>query len=175
MLSLPLEMSGTDSLPITAASGSGGDASSTLGPSPGRIDRSLQFLESQSQAVRMEIRTKEQANKATPGTYSRHVNSYQSWWDVAEALKVSQNRNLVALPAFPIISAKVSMFLQYETTREKVSSLIPLVIACPNGRLEKAWRRNYSWIVGWEVPNLAGHLGLGGVSPQHTAPIQGFP
>ncbi|KAJ7720340.1 hypothetical protein B0H16DRAFT_1793545 [Mycena metata] len=119
MLSLPLEMSGTDSLPITAASGSGSDASSTLGPSPGRIDRSLQFLESQSQAVRMEIRTKEQANKATPGTYSRHVNSYQSWWDVAEALKVSQNRNLVALPAFPIISAKVSMFLQYETTREK--------------------------------------------------------
>ncbi|KAJ7858249.1 hypothetical protein B0H14DRAFT_2224631, partial [Mycena olivaceomarginata] len=30
-----------------------------------------------------------------------------------------QNPRLVALPAMPIIAAKVVMFLQYETTREK--------------------------------------------------------
>jgi hypothetical protein len=126
MLSLSAETGGTHSLTTghtknsSTLIASGINASLTLGPSPGRLSRSLQFLDSQSHAVRMEIRAKEQENKETPTTYSRHVNTYQAWWDVAETTKVLQNRSLVALPALPIIAAKVAMFLQYETTREKV-------------------------------------------------------
>jgi hypothetical protein len=93
------------------------------GPSPGRLNFSLQQLESESQKIRLEIRAKEQEDKATPKTYDRHLKSYETWWDAAELAKVLQNNKLVALPAMPIIASKVAMFLQYETTRKKVSYL----------------------------------------------------
>ncbi|KAJ7761274.1 hypothetical protein DFH07DRAFT_771599 [Mycena maculata] len=69
--------------------------------------------------IRSKKQAKEQADKATPKTYSRHYNCYETWWNTFEAAKILRNRQLVALPAMPIIAAKVVMFLQYETTREK--------------------------------------------------------
>ncbi|KAJ7846497.1 hypothetical protein B0H14DRAFT_3678794 [Mycena olivaceomarginata] len=122
MLSLS---SHTDVLPspgLAVARGSGGTTSTGSNPSvpsPGRVNRSLQLLESQAHTVRLEIRAREQESKATPKTYGRHVNSYQSWWDLSEAAKVIRDPTLAALPALPIIAAKVAMFLQYENTREK--------------------------------------------------------
>ncbi|KAJ7637946.1 hypothetical protein DFH06DRAFT_1138595 [Mycena polygramma] len=91
----------------------------TLGPSPGRLNRSLALLESEAHAIRLQIQTKEQIDKATPKTYSRQYNSYATWWDISQAEKVKQNRDLVALPAMPIFAAKVVPFLLSESTREK--------------------------------------------------------
>jgi hypothetical protein len=130
MLSLP---SHTDVLPspgLAVARVSGGTTSTGSNPSvpsPGRVNRSLQLLESQAHTVRLEIRAREQESKATPKTYGRHVNSYQSWWDLSEAAKAIRDPTLAALPALSIIAAKVAMFLQYESTREKVCPSVEVV------------------------------------------------
>ncbi|KAJ7775217.1 hypothetical protein B0H14DRAFT_3588328 [Mycena olivaceomarginata] len=143
MLSLS---SHTDVLPspgLAVARGSGGTStgSNPSVPSPGRVNRSLQLLESQAHAVRLEIRAREQESKATPKTYGRHVNSYQSWWDLSEAAKVIRDPTLAALPALPIIAAKVAMFLQYESTQGEGSSIGKSQISQVISALED-YRRN---------------------------------
>ncbi|KAJ6533858.1 hypothetical protein DFH09DRAFT_970435, partial [Mycena vulgaris] len=79
----------------------------------------MALLESESHALRLQSQAKEQEDKGTFKTYRRHFGSYQIWWDLSEAKKVSQNPHLVAIPALPITAAKVAMFLQYESSREK--------------------------------------------------------
>ncbi|KAJ7201443.1 hypothetical protein C8J57DRAFT_1102934, partial [Mycena rebaudengoi] len=79
----------------------------------------LTLLEAESHAIRLQSQVKEQEDKGTSKTYGRHLTSYQNWWDSSEADKVSKNPQVVAIPALPITAAKVAMFLQYESTREK--------------------------------------------------------
>ncbi|KAJ7445605.1 hypothetical protein FB451DRAFT_1055529 [Mycena latifolia] len=83
------------------------------------MNLSISLLEVESHALRLESQAKEQGDKATGKTYARHFNSYSTWWDLAEATKISKNPHLVAIPALPITAAKAAMFLQYESTREK--------------------------------------------------------
>ncbi|KAJ7464891.1 hypothetical protein B0H11DRAFT_1628424, partial [Mycena galericulata] len=89
------------------------------GPSPGRLDRSMQLLEAESHAVRLSLQEKEQGDKGTSKSYARQVASYRSWWDDSQAVKVLKNPLLTPIPAFPPTVAKVCMFLQYEASREK--------------------------------------------------------
>lgn len=84
----------------------------------------MTLLEEESHAIQLESQAKEQGDKATSKTYSRHVSRYQDWWNLSEATKISQNPRLVAIPALPITPAKVAMFLQYESTREKVGLVL---------------------------------------------------
>ncbi|KAJ7154430.1 hypothetical protein C8R43DRAFT_885108 [Mycena crocata] len=83
----------------------------------------MQLLEAETHALRLESRAKDQSGKGTGKSYGRHVNSYQAWWDQHEVEKVLKDPRLVAIPALPITAAKVAMFLQYESTREKVCTL----------------------------------------------------
>lgn len=126
MLSLSSEaITSNDDLPTTTTTpGMQGPprAVNTLdtGPSPGRMNRSLQALEAESHAVRLALHEKEQGDKGTSKSYARQVASYQAWWDTSEAAKVAKNTQLAPIPAFPPTVSKVCMFLLYETSREKV-------------------------------------------------------
>ncbi|KAJ7822725.1 hypothetical protein B0H14DRAFT_2598298 [Mycena olivaceomarginata] len=80
---------------------------------PGRLNLSLQLLESQSHAIRLSIQAKEQGDKETPKTYARQYSAYESWWNASEAAKAAKNRCLVTIPAMPIIPSKVATFLEY--------------------------------------------------------------
>ncbi|KAJ7836470.1 hypothetical protein B0H14DRAFT_3704951 [Mycena olivaceomarginata] len=114
MLSLS---SHTDVLPspgLAVARGSGGITSTGFNPSvpsPGRVNRSPQLLESQAHTVRLEIRAREQESKATP----KDIRAACQFVPIV----VIRDPTLAALPALPIIAAKVAMFLQYESTWEK--------------------------------------------------------
>ncbi|KAJ7924506.1 hypothetical protein B0H13DRAFT_2315402 [Mycena leptocephala] len=85
--------------------------------SPGRLNLSLQSLESQSHAIRLSIQAKEQGDKETPKTYARQYSAYESWWNASEAAKAAKNRRLVAIPAMPIIPSEVATFLEYVVGR----------------------------------------------------------
>ncbi|KAK7027698.1 hypothetical protein R3P38DRAFT_3190769 [Favolaschia claudopus] len=122
MLSFPLDsenLAPISTVSVSSPKPPSPSSANALGPSPGRIQYSIDALEAESHATRLKIRAKEQEDKGTSQTYERHFRSYQAWWDSSEAAKVAQNSRLAALPAMPITAAKVSMFLAYESTREK--------------------------------------------------------
>lgn len=85
-----------------------------------RIDTSLAELEVTSHAIRMALAAKEQSDKGTANSYTRHVNNYLKWWASYQAGECQQNPSRIPLPAEPITAAKVAMFLNYETTWLKV-------------------------------------------------------
>jgi len=99
-------------------------------PSP-RMQHSEDHLEAASQAVRLRVATEERSDKSTPATYERHVNSYINWWECYQAAEVNSDPKKTAIPAFPITAAKVTMFLDYTSTRPKVSvAPIHLYLSC---------------------------------------------
>jgi hypothetical protein len=174
-LALNIIAPGTGTLQVTATASA--TAPRVPGPSPNRVKHSLQLLESESHSIRLIIRAKEQEDKVTPKTYEHHYNCYEAWWNAAEVAKVTQNPRLVALPAMPIIAAKVVMFLQYETTREKVycSCSLPCHLLLIFNT-EKAWiERDHRWVVCRKVPNLAGHLSPRVLSLEFPASSQRLP
>lgn len=96
--------------------------SSRAPPSPSsQMQRSVDSLEANSQAVRLALAAKEQSDKSTPETYERHVKRYATWWDTYQTQVVQSDATMTAIPALPITAAKVTMFLEYESTRPKVS------------------------------------------------------
>ncbi|KAJ6620587.1 hypothetical protein B0H10DRAFT_2215859 [Mycena sp. CBHHK59/15] len=87
--------------------------------SPERLQRSIQVLEARSHDVRLGISADEQAGKGTDPAYARHVRSYESWWALNQASRVEADPSWKEVPAHPITVTKVTLFLEYETTREK--------------------------------------------------------
>ena len=81
---------------------------------------SLVALEADSQAARLAQVKQEQSDKSTADTYQRHVDRYEKWWVGYQVERVSTTPGWITIPAFPITTVKVSMFLGYESTREKV-------------------------------------------------------
>jgi hypothetical protein len=92
---------------------------------------SLAALEADSQAARLAHAKREQSDKSTVGTYKRHVNRYEKWWQGYQAEQMNAIPGWTTIPAFPIMAAKVSMFLGYESTREKVSLSLSLHHVAP--------------------------------------------
>jgi hypothetical protein len=86
---------------------------------------SLAALEADSQAARLAHTMREQSDKATAKTYKRHVDRYERWWQGYQAERASAIPGWTMIPAFPITAARASMFLGYESTREKVCLLGP--------------------------------------------------
>lgn len=86
----------------------------------GTMEFSLQTLDAESHAARLAIADHEQSDKATHNTYQRHLRSYQKWFEADQKRLVAQDPRRIAIPALPITAAKVTTFLQHETTREKV-------------------------------------------------------
>jgi len=106
----PVAMLGTPSRTLTHAA-----------PSP-RMQHSMDSLEAASQVVRLGLAMKEQSNKSTPATYERHINHYVDWWTSYQAVEINGDLTKTVIPAFPITAAKATMFLDYTSTRAKVSS-----------------------------------------------------
>jgi hypothetical protein len=79
----------------------------------------MALLEADSHAVRLEMADKEQSSKATKAKYERYLHAYETWWDANQAQIVRSDSSRVAIPALPITVAKVAMFLNYESNRER--------------------------------------------------------
>jgi hypothetical protein len=84
--------------------------------------QSLAELDATSHAFRLSQAAKDQNRKGTGSTYDRHVRRYTEFWDQYQAELSVVNPSRVSIPSFPVTAAKVAMFLQHESTREKVSS-----------------------------------------------------
>lgn len=98
--------------------------------SPGsRMQQSMDHLEAASQAVRLKFATKEQSDKSTPATYERHVNNYVAWWDAYQLRELARDPTTTTIPALPVTAAKVTMFLEYTSTRAKASGFLLHLIA----------------------------------------------
>jgi len=104
-------------------------------PSDG-LQASLAALEAKSHAVRLAKVTLEQRDKATSLTYGRHITRYETWWAADQAEYALKNPGWTRIPAFPVTPAKACMFLEHESTREKVFlslslSLLVYVLTSP--------------------------------------------
>ena len=88
-------------------------------PSDG-LQASLAALEAKSHAVRLARVTLEQSDKSTSLTYGRHVTRYEKWWATDQEEYARNNPGWTRIPAFPVTPAKVCMFLEHESNREKV-------------------------------------------------------
>lgn len=93
--------------------------------SPACMQQSVDLLEAASQAVRLRIAQKEQSDKSTMASYARHVDAYTAWWATYQNSILEEYPNQVSIPAFPITAAKATMFLEYTSTRPKVSTAFP--------------------------------------------------
>ena len=91
------------------------------GPDLNGMQQSLADLEAASHAFRLAQAESDQKKKGTGATYDRHVRRYNDFWDRYQAELCLGNPQRVSVPSFPITAAKVAMFLQHESTREKVS------------------------------------------------------
>jgi hypothetical protein len=91
-------------------------------PSDG-LQASLAALEVKSHAVRLAKVRLEQSDKSTALTYGRHITRYEKWWADDQEEYVEKHPGWTCIPAFPITPAKACVFLEHESTREKVSPL----------------------------------------------------
>jgi len=91
------------------------------------MQASLAALEIESHATRLAQVKKEQNDKSTGTTYQRHIKRYEQWWLQYQVEQTARIPGWTSIPAFPITAAKVSMFLEYEATREKVCSPFSIV------------------------------------------------
>jgi hypothetical protein len=93
----------------------------SLGPDLNGMQQSLADLEAASHAFRLAQAESDQKKKGTGATYDWHVRRYNDFWDQYQAELCLGNPQRVSVPLFPIMAAKVAMFLQHESTHEKVS------------------------------------------------------
>jgi hypothetical protein len=155
-------------------SGSGG----TLAlPSP-RMQHSVNRLEAASQAVRLRLATKEQSDKSTPATYRRHVDSYVAWWDAFQAAEITGDSAKTAIPALPITAAKATMFLDYTSTRAKVSHVIdshPLAISSPQHLSAEARQLgDHPWVRGRSQRHQTNDIGARKPPVPTPTPLQAY-
>ena len=100
------------------------------------MQASLAALEAESQAIRLAYAKRVQGDKSTGNTYGRHVKNYEKWWKSFQAKQRDNIPGWTTVPAFPIMAAKVTTFLEYECTREKVGFSLSL----------------YRWLLSTELP-----------------------
>jgi hypothetical protein len=82
---------------------------------------SKRMLHADSHKKRQEYVAREQNDKGTKDSYSRHIQAYQLWWDhIYQPSLLLSDPSRRRLPAFPITAAKAMMFLDYESARPKV-------------------------------------------------------
>ncbi|KAK6974833.1 hypothetical protein R3P38DRAFT_3479541 [Favolaschia claudopus] len=107
--SLPLAVTLPATLPPTPTNSSSSSSAA--------MKAALDDLEAQSHLIRQQVAAEELSDKETARSYARQVTNYQVWWDENQAKLAADDPRRIVLPAYPIIPAKVALFLQYETTR----------------------------------------------------------
>ncbi|KAJ7635953.1 hypothetical protein DFH06DRAFT_1139033 [Mycena polygramma] len=80
------------------------------------MQQAMDALEARSHLIRQTIAAEEQSDKETGATYARQVQNYEAWWILSQALLLRDGPAHVSIPAFPITAAKVTVYLEYETT-----------------------------------------------------------
>ncbi|KAJ7849025.1 hypothetical protein B0H13DRAFT_1906414 [Mycena leptocephala] len=118
----PLLPSSDPVLPLSVIAPSLPTPSTSL-DSDSRMKQALAALEAKSHVIRQGVAAEEQSDKETGATYARQVRNYQMWWEASQAALLIAEPSHIVIPAFPIIPAKVTVFLEYETTRPQVSCL----------------------------------------------------
>lgn len=83
---------------------------------------SLAALETESHALRLARASKEQNDKSTGKTYMRHVNRYVRWWEAYQESQCEDTPSRTPIPAFPITASRAAVYLEYESSREKVTT-----------------------------------------------------
>jgi hypothetical protein len=87
---------------------------------PSGLARSLARLDAESHAVRLRQSKAVRDDSQTGGTYARHLTRYRAWWESDQASRSAAEPGYTPIPPFPVTAAKAVMFLEHETTREKV-------------------------------------------------------
>ncbi|KAJ7035722.1 hypothetical protein C8F04DRAFT_1341641 [Mycena alexandri] len=87
--------------------------------SPEHIQKSMRVLDASTHAVRLSVTAQEQSEKGTEPVYRRHYSNYQTWFQMDQGTRNAQDSTWKEVPALPITATKVSLFLEYETSREK--------------------------------------------------------
>lgn len=82
---------------------------------------SLSAMVDETHVNRLSLREVMTAGKGTESAYLRHIKNYEKFMIADQAARVQQNPLWTSVPAHPITATKVATFLQYETTRTKVS------------------------------------------------------
>ena len=77
-------------------------------------------IDMQAHLNRLALQSKLIEGKGTEDAYPRHIKNYENFWNAYQEGEVKKNPNHHWVNAHPIIGAKVSLFLQYESTRNKV-------------------------------------------------------
>ena len=88
----------------------------TPGDLSAQMQHSVSHLEAAFQAVQLWIGEQEQSDKLTTPSYERHINSYAMWWDTYQVGVVNVDLTQVRILAFPVMTAKATMFLAYTST-----------------------------------------------------------
>ena len=84
------------------------------------LSESLSKIKDQAHANRLTIQQQLIEGKGTEEAYTRHVKSYLSFWSSFQDQKIKEDPQWARIPAHPITGDKVAIFLQHETTRNKV-------------------------------------------------------
>lgn len=90
---------------------------------------SLAALKTESHALRVARASKEQNDKSTGKTYMRHINCYVRWWEAYQDSQCEEMPSWTPIPAFPITASRAAMYLEYESSREKVNGHCSLYLA----------------------------------------------
>jgi hypothetical protein len=100
-----------------------------LGSDADGMHQSLAELDAASHTFRLAQVENDHKRKGTGTTYDRHVRRYVQFWSQYQAELNLGNPLRVSVPWFPITVANASMFLQHESTREKVGFSAEFVAA----------------------------------------------
>ena len=87
---------------------------------PSNLLDSLSHLKDEAHWHRLSLQQQMIQGKGTETAYPRHVKAYMSFWLDYQDSKAKEIPGLVRIPAHPIIGDKVAVFLQHESTRNKV-------------------------------------------------------
>lgn len=81
----------------------------------------LTALQREAHLNQMALQKQLDQGKGTADAYPRHLKSYVHFWDADQERRVAEDPTHQKVPAHPIVGYKVSLFLEHETKRNKVS------------------------------------------------------
>lgn len=102
--------------PVSAA-----DVPSTQPEIAARSHRSVDVLEHESQTRQAERLKEHQRNTQTFRSYNRHIVAYEKFWEKLQTDRLTDDPTWQVVPSFPVTAMKTAVFLEYESTRSKVS------------------------------------------------------
>jgi hypothetical protein len=97
-------------------------------PQPDGVPVSYTALDAATHAFRLAQVQQDHESKGTGVSYSRHIRHYAEFWDSYQVECRQKNPGHISIPTFPVTAAKVAMFLQQESTREKVAISVPMFL-----------------------------------------------